>query len=221
MLLDNAHPTLLYQCTIREMPPKNTGRKNRKKPAASVGKVTTTSPEGSDKSLQEQPGRPQVMGFVSEQELSKFAHDMGLKRLMLIDLFQQSDLDNSYCGGQIISYCSASYSQGHDLSVFIQDESTTQASQSKQLLVTISEELAEGMSLRSDAKIFVHNALVTDDPQAVSQDHSKCLLVNGSDARVWIVHKDVHNPVFFSHASCGKKWWRKTKQRRERIKSKW
>ena len=218
ILPNNVHQAILYLASVSEMPPKN-GRRRKKKGDDSVHNLTVTTSAGC---LQQHPDKSQVMGFVSEQELSKYAHNMGLKRLMLTELEQQSDLDSKYCGGQIISYFSSSYSQGNDLSVFIHDESTTQASQAKHLMVTISEELAEGMSLRSDAKLFVHNALVKDDPQSVSQDHGKCLLVCGSEDRVWIVHKAIHDTMFFSRtSSCGKRWWRKTKQRRERTKSKW
>lgn len=196
------------------------GGRSKKKAAGSA--CTTTTSEGSVGSLHQQLDTPQIMGFVSEQELAKFARGMGLKRLMLTDLYQQNDLSTSYCGGQVISHFSSSYSQGHDLGVFIQDESTTQGSQSKHLMVTISEDLAEGVpSLGSDAKLFVHKALVKDDPQAFSQDHGKCLLVEGNEAKVWIVHRNVREPMFFSRTSCGKKWWRKTKTRREKIKSKW
>ena len=203
MILPNCvHQAILYLASVREMPPKN-GRSRKRKRADSVHNLTVTT---SARCLQQHPDKPQAMGFVSEQELSKYAHNMGLKRLMLTELEQQSDLDPKCCGGQIISYFSLSYSQSHDLSVFIHDESTIQASQAKQLMVTISKELAEGMNLRSDAKLFVHNALVKDDPQSVSQDHAKCLLVCGSEARIWIVHNDIHDTMFsLTHRRVGKR----------------
>ena len=164
----------------------------------------------------------QISGFVSEQELAKYARTLGLKRIMLADLKQQSDLNGSYVGGQVMSHCSSSYSQGHELSIFIQDESTTRASQFKHLRINICREVAEKIpTLRDDAKIFLHKAVVVEDSCDFSQDLGKCLLVKEDDTQVWIVHKDAHDPLFLSHTSCGKKWWKKTKQMRDKIKSKW
>ena len=210
---------------------KKKSRKSGEKSAPLAAEVTTPLPEvRSPESLKHQPGGPQVVGFASEQELSKYARGIGLTRLSLTDLYQQSNLDTSYCGGQVIGHFSNSYSQGHELGVFIEDESATEGSQSEHLVVTISDELAEGMPrLSSDAMMFVHKAIVKDsdgqtcsqDPQAFSQDHGKCLWVGGSEARVWIVHKDVHRLMQSTQRSCRKRWWKKTKERREKIKSKW
>ncbi len=164
----------------------------------------------------------QVMAFVSEQELAKYARPLGIRRLMLADLCQQSDLEGRYVGGQVISTCSMPYSQGHDLSIFIQDESTTHNSQYKHLKVTISDKIGENMpSLRDDAKLFLHKAEVVDNAtNDFSQDHAKCLVVDGEEVRVWIVHRDARESRFFTQTSCGKKWWKKTKKKRVEMELK-
>lgn len=164
----------------------------------------------------------QISGFVSQQELAKHARSLGLKRTMLADLKQQSDLDSAYVGGQVMAHCSLPYSQGHDLTIFIQDESTSQGSQPKHLRVTFDSKLSERMPvLRDDAKLFLHRALVKEETPEFSQDHGKCLLVRGAEAQVWIVHRDVRKSYFFSEKSCGKQWWIRTKQRRQKIQSMW
>lgn len=164
----------------------------------------------------------QIKGFISQQELAKYAISLGLKRVMLADLHQQSDLQKGYIGGQVMGHCSLPLSQGHDLNIFIQDESTTEGSQSKHLKVTICQEVAEKMPvLRDDAKLFLYKPLVREDDIEVSQDHGKCLLVDKKETKVWIVHKDARKPSFFSEKSCGKKWWGRTKKRREKIKAMW
>lgn len=164
---------------------------------------------------------PQIQGFVSQQELARYARSLKLKRIMLADLREQSDLEKAYVGGQVMGHYSKSYSQGHDLNIFIQDESTTQGSQPKHLKVSICGELAGKMpALRDDAKLFVCNAVVKEDSCDFSQDHGKCLLMEGAEARVWIVHKDVQKDHFFSE-TCGKRWWSKTKQNREKIQMMW
>ena len=167
-----------------------------------------------------QPGL-QIKGFLSQQELAKYARTLGLKRVMLADLQQQSDLENRYVGGQVMGHYSLSFSQGHDLAIFIQDKTTTHGSQPKHLKVTICNELAENMpTLREDAKLFLYKAVVKEDSRDFSQDHGKCLLVESPDAQVWIVHRDVQKPYFFTE-TCGKKWWSRTKKKREQMKSMW
>ncbi len=165
---------------------------------------------------------PQIRGFVSLQELKQYASILNVKRVMLADLHQQSDLSRGYVGGQVIGHCFTSYSQGHDLTIFIQDESTSQGSQPKHLKVTICEGLASRMpTLRDDAKLFLYRAVVREDTGEgdFSQDHSKCLLMDGTEAQVWIVHRAVRK-TFFTE-TCGKKWWSKTKQNREKVQSMW
>lgn len=164
----------------------------------------------------------QVMGFVSLQELAKYTRGLNIKRVMLADLKEQCDLDRGYVGGQVMGHFSKSYSQGHDLTVFIQDESTTQGSQHKHLMVTIVDVLASEMpNLKDDAKLFLYNAVVKEDSCDFSQDHGKCLLMDRADARVWIVHRDINKEDFFKSNTCGKKWWAKTKQSREKIRAMW
>lgn len=173
-------------------------------------------------SKQQPAAEKQISGFASQQELAKHARSLGLKRLMLANLDQQSDLDKAYVGGEIVAHCSLPFSQGHDLSVFIQDNSIAQGSHVRHLRVTVREELAAKMPiLRDDAKLFVYKALVQDETVNFSQDHGKCLLMEGPEAQVWIVHRDVNKPNFFSETSCGKKWWMKTKQKREKVQSLW
>ena len=185
---------------------------------AVVGSSATTTAQEEDDTEAPQP----VMGFVSQQELAKYARGLNIKRVMLADLGEQSDLDGGYVGGQVIGHYSKSYSQGHDVNVFIQDESTTEGSQHKHLLVTFTERLANEMpALRDDIKLFLYNAVVKEDSSTdFSQDHGKCLLMDRDDAQVWIVHRDVRKEGFF-RKSFGKKWWAKTKQNREKIKAMW
>lgn len=170
-----------------------------------------------------QKPRQQIKGFVSQQELAKHAITLGLKRVMLADLHQQSDLTGGYIGGQVMGHCStpSASGQGHDLHVFIQDESTTEGSQSKHLKVIICNDMAEKMPVLDDAKLFLYKPTVQDDIIEVSQDHGKSLLVDGIETHVWIVHKNVRKPSFFSEKSCGKKWWGRTKKRREKIQAMW
>ena len=185
-----------------------------------VGK-RSTSKDANEKTNPFQPDK-QIIGFVSEQELEKYALAKGIKKIMLIDLYQQNDLSDCYVGGQVIGHYATPYSQGHELCIFIHDESISSASQFKHLTVTISERLAEKIpSLGEDSKLFLYKALVRDDSRNFSQDFGKCLLVDNDEAQVWIVHKNVCDPYFFSLTSCGKKWWKKTKQRREKMKSMW
>ena len=185
---------------------------------AVVGSSATATAQEEDDTEAPQP----VMGFVSQQELAKYARGLNIKRVMLADLGEQSDLDGGYVGGQVIGHYSKSYSQGHDVNVFIQDESTTEGSQHKHLLVTFTERLANEMpALRDDIKLFLYNAVVKEDSSTdFSQDHGKCLLMDRDDAQVWIVHRDVRKEGFF-RKSFGKKWWAKTKQNREKIKAMW
>ena len=63
----------------------------------------------------------QIKGFAAQQGLARHAKSLGLKRLMLANLQQQSDMDKAYIGGQVVGHCSLPLSQGHDLSVFVQD----------------------------------------------------------------------------------------------------
>lgn len=182
-----------------------------------TGREAASGPLATERQLDQQ-----IMGFVSQQELAKHARALDIKRVMLADLKEQSDLDRGYVGGQVLGHHFKSYSQSHDLVVFIQDESTTQGSQPKHLMVTISDGLASDMpALIDGAKLFLHKAMVKDDSCEFSQDHGKCLLVGGEDVRVWIVHRDARRPDFFKSSTCGKKWWAKTKQTREKIKSMW
>lgn len=214
-----AHRSFLLPGTGSEEPSDSDARKA----VARQEEAETSSPASQSKETV-QLLRPdeQIKGFVSQQELMKHARAMGIKRVMLADLQQQSDLDNKFVGGQVMGHYSLSYSQGHELSIFIQDESTTQGSQHKHLRVTICEELAEYIPvLRDDAKLFLYKALVKDDSHDFSQDHGKCLNVDKPDAQIWIVHRDVRKPHFFSQASCKKKWWNKTKQKREAMKLEW
>ena len=202
-----------------------------------VGGVNTSSPEHSRKGRRKEatvtpssiatassswaPVKlpPQLMGFVCERDMDKYAQEMGLKKLTLEDLCSHSNLNNSYVGGQVLSHFSRNY--GH-FGIYVQDESAAQPSQSKHLLINFEVPLAMQLpSLSSDAKVFVHRACVTEDERTCSQDHNKCLLVSGQEARVWIVHKDVNDPVFFSRAPCGKRWWKRSKKTRERLQAKW
>jgi hypothetical protein len=178
---------------------------------------------GEDTDCSDTEAPQQVLGFVSQQELAKYARGLKIKRVMLADLKEQSDLDGGYIGGQVMGHFFKSYSQGHDLAVFIQDESTTQGSQHKHLMVSITDGLASEMpTLRDDAKLFLYNAVVKEDSSDFSQDHGKCLVMDRPDAQVWIVHKDVKKEEFFKRSgTCGKKWWAKTKQNRENIRAMW
>ena len=189
------------------------GRK-RKRKTANVTSIATTS------SRAPETESSQIVGFVSVEELDKFAQQMGLKKLTLDDLYNYDNLNDAYVGGQVLSQFSTGY--GH-LGIFIQDESPSQPSQSKHLMITVNDPLAEEMpSLGFDAKLFIHKAdIMVDDTSAYSQDHGKCLVVTGKEARLWIVHKDVRDPMFFSRTSCGKRWWKRTKKRREKMQSKW
>jgi len=163
-----------------------------------------------------------VKGFPSQQALARHASSLGIKRVMLADLQQQSDLDEGFVGGAVMAHCSLPYSQGHDLAVFVQDESTSQSTQTKHLRVTISAGLAECMPvLRDNVKIFLYRAEVRDETGDLSQDHGKCLFVEGPDAEVWVVHRDVSKPGFFSEKSCGRKWWTRTKEMRDKMKALW
>ena len=211
-----------------KMPPKKRRKKNASSDTDSGGPPGETSKQREAAAAASNPlptstdTDKQIQGFISQQELAKHAISLGLKRVMLADLHQQSDLNGGYTGGQVMGHCSLPLSQGHDLNIFIQDESTTEGSQSKHLKVTICEELAEKMPvLRDDAKLFLYNPLVKEDDIEVSQDHGKCLLVNSAETKIWIVHKDVRKPSFFSEKSCGKKWWGKTRKRREKIQAMW
>lgn len=191
------------------------------KPVLAHGHQSVPSTSGG---VQPDLDQQQVTGFVSQQELAKHARTLGLKRVMLADLQNQSDLDKGYVGGQVMAHCSLPYSQGHDLTVFIQDESTTEGSQPKHLRVTVCHELAEKVpTLRDDVKLFLYRAVVNDEDDTCdfSQDHGKRLLMGGTDAQVWIVHKDARKPHFFAETSCGKKWWTRTKQKREKIRAMW
>lgn len=177
--------------------------------------TTTTTAQGSDPHLLPEE---QIQGFTSQQELAKHAISLGLKRVLLADLHQQSDLEGGYVGGQVMGHCSFS---PHDLHIFIQDESTTEGSQSKHLRIMIEGQLTEMMPvLRDDAKLFLYRPEVKDDTIEVSQDHGKCLVV-GADTLVWIVHKDVQKPHFFSDKSCSKKWWGRTRKRRKKMQAMW
>lgn len=195
-------------------------QKGRKKAVATSPPLATTAQHEHLDGAAEVP--QQIMGFVSQQELAKYARGLHIKRVMLADLKEQSDLDRGYVGGQVMGHYSKSYSQGHDLTVFIQDESTTLGSQHKHLMVTITDRLASEMpTLRDDAKLFLYNAVVKEDSCDFSQDHGKCLLMDRADAQIWIVHRDVNKEDFFKTSTCGKKWWTKTKQSREKIKTMW
>jgi len=186
----------------------------RKEPTVTPPSVATTSSSWAPVKLP-----PQLVGFVSERDMDKHAQEQGLKKLTLEDLCNHSNLNDSYVGGQVLSSFSVSY--GH-LGIYVQDESASQPSQSKHLLINFEAPLATQLpSLGSDAKVFVHRASVAEDEGSYSQDHSKCLLVSGTEASVWIVHKDVNNPVFFSRTSCGKRWWKRNMKTRERLQSKW
>lgn len=183
---------------------------------ATAGWVAASGPLATGRQLDQQI----ILGFVSQQELAKHARALKLKRVMLADLKEQSDLNRGYIGGQVMGHHFKSFSQCHDLVVFIQDESTSLGSQPKHLMVTIGGSLASDMpTLRDDAKLFLYNAVVKEDTCDFSQDHGKCLLVEGEDVQVWIVHKDVRRADFFKSGTCGKKWWAKTKQTREKLRS--
>lgn len=193
----------------------------RKAVVGSSGPIATTTAQEDHLQDDTETSQP-IMGFVSQQELAKYARGLNIKRVMLANLREQSDLDGAYVGGQVIGHYSKSYSQGHDVNVFIQDESTTEGSQHKHLLVTFTDRLADEMpALRDDIKLFLYNAVVREDSSSdFSQDHGKCLLMDRDDAQVWIVHKDVRKEGFF-RKSFGKKWWAKTKQNREKMKAMW
>lgn len=204
--------------TVSGGPPDSDARKD----TAKGGEEATNLPPATIQGTQPLQPDQQIRGFISQQELAKHAISLGLKRVMLADLHQQSDLIGGYTGGQVMGHCSLPLSQGHDLNIFIQDESTTEGSQSKHLKVMICEALAEKMPvLRDNAKLFLYKPLVKDDAIEVSQDHGKCLLVDSAEASIWIVHKDAHKPSFFSEKSCGKKWWGRTRKRREKVQAMW
>ncbi len=200
---------------------KDTAKRQGEAAAAPLPPATTSSSSSSTTTTQDNQPEQQIKGFISQQELAKHAITLGLKRVMLADLHQQSDLTGGYIGGQVMGHCSLPLNQGHDLHVFIQDESTTEGSQSKHLKVIIRDELAEKMPILDDAKLFLYKPMVQDDAIEVSQDHGKSLLVNGTKTHIWIVHKNARKPSFFSEKSCGRKWWGRTKRRREKIQAMW
>lgn len=160
-----------------------------------------------------------VSGFVSMEELERHADSLGIRRILLANLCQDTDLDTAYVGGKVMAH----YSQGKDeLGFFIQDESTTDGSQPKHLRVSISREIAEKVpKVGDDARLFFHKVTAQDEERLeFSQDHKKFLLVSGTEARIWIVHKDVQDPKFFSlTSSCGKRWWERTRKKREVFQS--
>ena len=213
----NADPGVSeQQDTAAVAPPPNTATATATSTTTTT--ISTTQAQGPD--FHPRP-EEHIQGFTSQQELAKHAISLGLKRVLLADLHQQSDLQNGYIGGQVMGHCSLPLSQGHDLNIFIQDESTTEGSQSKHLRVTIQDQLAEKLPvLREDAKLFLYRPEVKDDAIEVSQDHGKCLVV-GTETLVWIVHRDVRKPHFFSEKSCGKKWWGRTKKRRKKMQAMW
>ena len=157
----------------------------------------------------------QVMYFSSVSELSEYAETLNVKRIMLSDLQDQSDLESCYVGGNVISQLDFSSSQSDFTNIFIQDESTSENSSNfKNLLVEIDMDIVRAYKippLIKNHKIFVHKANLTDDVVELSQDIGKRIVVSGTEARVWVVHEHAHTDKFFQ-TTFGKKFWKKRKK---------
>lgn len=189
--------------------------KRRKKKVVDAASKATSDPIPDE---EEEPS-PRLRGFVTEEEMDTYARNLRLKRLSLDDLNHCNSLNDCYTGGQVLSHCSTSYG---NLDIFVQDETAPELSQSKHLKISFSDPLAASIpSLDGNAKLFVHKASIEIEKTDFSQDHTKCLVVEDSESKVWIVHKDIRNPTFFSRTSCGKNWWKRTSQRRKKLQCKW
>ena len=160
---------------------------------------------------------PQIKAFKTEDQLNSHALALKLTRIMIKDLEAQSDLSKGYVGGWVVGSYASSYSQGHVLSIFVRDESTSDRLQdAKQLMIcidgNIGEELPSMMS--SEYKLFIHQGKISPHIPQYSQDLSKCLLVSGDEPKLWIVHKNANKEGFLQQRACKSGWYQKQKRRR-------
>ena len=159
----------------------------------------------------------QIKAFRTEAELISYASGLKLTRTLIKDLNAQSEINEWYVGGWVVGSYASSYSQGHILSIFVRDESTSDhLEDAKQLMICIDGNIAEELPsmLSSEYKLFIHRGKVSPHIPQYSQDLSNCLLVSGEEPRVWIVHKNANKDGFLQQRSCKSAWYEKQKRRR-------
>lgn len=157
----------------------------------------------------------QVQAFSSRKGLENHVNKLKLKRVMLRDLEDQCDLENGYVGGWVIANQAHPYSQGHNVDVYIRDDSVTDMKKdAKYLVVTIDGKIVEEMPtlLSEDFELYLYKPRVEDEDIEYSQDLPKRLVVEGPEPRVWIVHKHAKRKGFFQRKTCKSKWFRKQKK---------
>ena len=180
----------------------------------------SSSPSKTDKSSTEpstgdQQEDKQVQGFLSIKDLEQYAEGLQLRRVTLRDLNNQRDLETGYVGGWVLAQHAYPYSQGHNVDVFIRDESTSDVNENaKHLMVTIDGKIVEEMPtlLSNEFMLFLHKARVEDENVAFSQDHHKRLVVEGPAPRVWIIHRHANKQGFFQQKTCKPKWFKRQKK---------
>lgn len=127
----------------------------------------------------------QVQCFVSVEEFGSAVKH--LRRVPISELDLESDLEQGYVGGHVIAQCFGDLSQQGHLELVVSDRS-----QAKNVTCYISGPLSEMLpALNHGYLLFLSRVEVKSMHSEFSQDHSECVVAEGTRPRVWVVHKDV------------------------------
>lgn len=156
----------------------------------------------------------EIKGFKTLKELERHAQKLQLKRIMIAELGRDTDLLYGYIGGWVVATHALSYSQGHNLSVYLRDESVDETQEdSVQLRVEVEGVTVARMPtlMSENFMLFVHGGEVVPNVVEYSHDHSHCLLAK-PPASIWLVHRDAHKAGFFQRKTCKEKWFKRQKK---------
>lgn len=154
----------------------------------------------------------QVSAFTRLQELEHVIESLGIRNVPLNSLTEDTSLKDAYIGGSVVAESTVGRAEG-TVDILLQDKSLIP--EQKYITCHLQGDITRLMpeSGCAGGRVYIHKAKLRMVGSEFSQELNLSVVVEGEEAKVWIVNSNAGRPDFLPSAEAGQSK-RKAKRRR-------